>query len=177
MLYVLDRQILWTSMSARQCRSAEGADVHVERDVFTRPDDSSLRSAAHSARIYTPRRGGAARNGQMTRGMSLAWIATGGDFRGLYHPSRVEMRGAPADGNAESPTRSLERRSVAGGGSVNNNEQVNSHHSYSGFAFDSVARRRCRTGRRRRPAAVRGRICTRRRTGEACGLSRAGIVR
>ena len=52
-------------------------------ETASRPDDSSLRSAAHSARIYTPRRGGAARNGQMTRGMSLARIATGGDFRGL----------------------------------------------------------------------------------------------
>jgi len=38
-------------------------------------DDSSLGSPAHSARIHAPHRGEAARNPQMTRGISLAWSA------------------------------------------------------------------------------------------------------
>ena len=78
-------------------------------------DDSTLRSAAHSARIHAPDRGEAARNAQMTRGIFLARSATGGNFRGVCTPV-WKCAARLADGNAQSPTRRRERRSGAGWG-------------------------------------------------------------
>ena len=78
------------------------------------PGISSLRSAAHSARIHAPYRGEAARNPQMTRGIFLARSAAGRDFPRTVAPP-VWNCAAPADGNAASPTRRRGRRSGAGG--------------------------------------------------------------
>jgi hypothetical protein len=56
-----------------------GAAMAGSKSLLPR-DDSSLGSAAHSARIHAPHRGEAARNPQITRGISLAWSAAGTDF-------------------------------------------------------------------------------------------------
>jgi hypothetical protein len=52
-------------------------------EIASRPGTSSLRSAAHSARIHARYCGGTARNPQITRGIFLARSTTGRDFRGV----------------------------------------------------------------------------------------------
>jgi hypothetical protein len=89
-----------------------GRDVG-SKSLFAR--DNPAWAVPRTVLVSTHRtRGEAARNPQMTRGIFLARRAAGRDFRGREHPSRLEMRCAPADGSAESPARRRGRRSRAG---------------------------------------------------------------